>query len=89
MGERENQVTVPYIVHEGEMARKERTEKRLWVVIIILILALVGSNAGWIWYESQWEEVTTTTYEQQADGDSSNYIVGGDFNVSPTESDNH
>lgn len=58
--------TVPYIVHEGMMARAERTAKRLWITILLLIVLLFGSNAGWIWYESQFEE-TTTTIEAEAD----------------------
>lgn len=58
--------TVPYIVHEGMMARAERTAKRLWITILLLIVLLVGTNAGWIWYESQFEE-TTTTIEAEAD----------------------
>ena len=57
---------VPYIVHEGMMARAERTAKRLWITILLLIVLLVGTNAGWIWYESQFEE-TTTTIEAEAD----------------------
>ena len=76
---------VPYIVHEGAMARAERTVKRLWVSTIILLIALIATNAGWIWYESQWEvveEVTTTqTVTQSADskeGDATNRFVGGD-----------
>ena len=58
--------TVPYIVHEGMMARAERTAKRLWITILLLIVLLVGTNAGWLWYESQFEE-TTTTIESEAD----------------------
>ena len=58
--------TVPYIVHEGMMARAERTAKRLWITILLLIVLLVGTNAGWIWFESQFEE-TTTTIEAEAD----------------------
>ena len=58
--------TVPYIVHEGTMAIAEITIKRLWITILLLITLLVGTNAGWIWYESQFEE-TTTTIEAEAD----------------------
>lgn len=59
---------VPYIVHEGMMARLERANRRLWILCIIMFLSLVVSNAGWIWYESQWEDVVTTeTYESEAD----------------------
>ena len=58
--------TVPYIVHEGMMARAERTAKRLWITILLLIVLLVGTNAGWLYYESQFEE-TATTIEAEAD----------------------
>lgn len=54
---------VPYIVHEGIMARVERIIRRLWVLIIILIALLFGTNAAWIYYESQFETETTVTQE--------------------------
>lgn len=73
---------VPYIVHESDMARLERTIKRLWILLIILIVLLVGSNVAWIAYESQFtEEVVTTEIEaEQETEDGSNYVVGGDMN---------
>ena len=76
---------VPYIVYEGSMARQERTIKRLWILAIILIVALVGTNAGWIYYESQWQYVDTTTSQevtQDVDsGDGSATTIGiGDVN---------
>lgn len=51
---------ISYAAHEGMMARMERTIRRLWILCIILILLLAGSNAAWIWYESQFEDVVTT-----------------------------
>lgn len=72
---------VPFIVHESAMSRAERANKRLWVVIIILVLLLTATNGLWAWYESQFEDVVTTTeIEQDADGNGNNYIVGGDYN---------
>ena len=72
---------IPYFVHEGEMARAERTNKRLWILILILVVALIGSNAGWIIYESQFQtEVTTETYEAKADN-GSNAVLNGDGEV--------
>ena len=68
---------VPYIVHESAMARAERSAKRLWTVIILLIVLLVGSNGAWLWYESQFEVVETTTIEAEQDGSGVN-IVGGE-----------
>ena len=83
--------TVPYIVFEGEMARQERTVKRLWVLCILLVVLLVGSNAGWLWYESQWETVETTTQEVEQDVDTGNGSatvigIGGIYGESETES---
>ena len=70
---------VPYIVHESIMARMERTIRRLWILCIILILLLAGTNAGWIWYENQFiDEVTIT---QENDDGYNNYIGNdGDIN---------
>lgn len=34
----------------------ERTIKRLWIVIILLIILLVGTNFMWIYYENQFED---------------------------------
>ena len=67
---------VPYIVHEASMARSERTVKRLWATIILLILLLVGSNAAWLFYESQFEDVITTVTQENEDG--YNNFIGRD-----------
>jgi hypothetical protein len=58
---------VPYIVHEGAMARMERTIKRLWILVILLAVFLVGTNAAWIYYKSQFETVETTEIFQDVD----------------------
>ena len=81
---------VPYLVHEGTCARLERTIKRLWILCIIMFLALVVSNAGWIWYESQFVDETMTTEVTQDRGINTftgNNIVGGDLIGSNGESD--
>lgn len=56
---------VPYIAFESELARLERIVKKLFILLTVTVCLLVGTNAYWIWYESQWEEVTTTTTEQE------------------------
>lgn len=67
---------VPYIAHEAAMARQERTNKRLWIVVIILIAALILTNAAWIYYESQFtDEVQEVT--QDADTGNGDAIVTG------------
>lgn len=81
-------ITIPYLVHESDMARQERTIKRLWVLCIILILLLAGSNAFWFYYESQFEEVVETTQEvTQENSDGINNFVGGDGVITNGEAD--
>lgn len=78
---KESRQTVPYIVHEADMARQERTIKRLWILAILLIVLLVGSNCAWLWYESQFtDEIVTEIEAQQETSEGNNYVVGGDMN---------
>ena len=83
-GTNKNPASVPYVVHEGAMARAERHTKALICVIVLLIVLLVGTNIGWILYESTTEtvvETTETTFEDvvQESNYGSNNIVGGDM----------
>lgn len=78
---------VPYIVHESAMARQERTIKRLWILLILVISLLVATNGAWLWYENQWEVVETTEITQENDGGYNNYI-GNDEDIYNGEADN-
>lgn len=70
---------IPFVAHEAMMDRLERTIRRLWILCILLVFLLVASNALWIYYESQFEEVVTTTdLMQKVDTtDGGNAIVNG------------
>lgn len=57
---------VPYIVLESVICRLDRVIKRLWIVILILVFLLLGTNLAWLYYESQFEEVTQTTTVEQS-----------------------
>ena len=74
-------------VFESVMARKDRTEKRLWIVIIILIVLFVGTNAYWIWYNSQWEIVETRQTVTQTADNGINRFVGGNYYGNETDSE--
>ena len=52
-------ITVSYVVHESALARAERTIKRLWIMCLVLIALFVITNVMWIWYNNQFEIVTT------------------------------
>ena len=64
-----DQQNIPYFAHEGIMARMERTIKRLWVLCIILIILLAGTNAAWIYYENSFEDVVSTEISQDVNSD--------------------
>lgn len=75
---------MPIAEHEKDQNRLMGIIKWLIAVIVILIVLLVGTNAGWLWYESTMEtviETTETTFEDvvQESNEDSNNIVGGDM----------
>lgn len=79
---------MPVSVHEYDMARMERTIKRLWIVLILTIVCLVGSNLAWTIYENDCQDVVIT---QEADtwNGGSNYMNGtGEFSYGTREADN-
>ena len=82
-------ITVPYIVHEGEMVRMERMNRRLWIVILVLIAALIVTNAAWIYYENQFEDVTVTQEVQQETSDGDIHFVGGDYYGKAADTNDH
>lgn len=82
---------IPYIAHEADMARMERIIKRLWILLIISLVALVGTNVAWVVYEAQFQAVDTISQdvEQEADGNGNNMFVGGDNYGIPAESNDY
>ena len=80
---------------ESSLAKLEKANMRLWIIVILLIVALVGTNAGWFIYESQFEETVTTTQtvtqEATSDGNSDIILrsIGGDYFGGESEADNN
>lgn len=75
---------VPYVVHEADMARQERTIKRLWILLLVIVGLFVGSNGWWIWRESQFEDITIT----QENEDGYNNFIGNDGDIYNGEANN-
>lgn len=71
---------ISYFVHEGEMARMERNSKRLFIMWIITFAALVLTNVGWMYYESQYQDVVTESYSAETD-QGGNAIANGSGEV--------
>lgn len=70
---------VDYLVYEQSQVRYDRVNRRLWILCIILTIFLFVSNAGWIYYESQFTDTTTTIEAQQSidNGDGNAIITDG------------
>lgn len=60
-----------------------RTIFRLWVLVVLLVVLLVGSNVAWIVYETQYQTVQVT---QQNDNSPNNFI-GGDGDITNGNAD--
>lgn len=59
-GTRNQMAMMPVVVHEASEERHEKKQRNLLIIIIILIALLVGSNVGWLVYESQFEDVAVS-----------------------------
>ena len=73
--------------YEIAVGSLQMQSKRLFIAWIITFLALVITNAGWIYYENQFEDVVVTQ-EAESDGDSSIILNGtGDMEYYGGESE--
>lgn len=81
---------IPFIAFESALARLERTNRRLFILCIILILLLLATNMGWLYWESQFTTTESTEVSQDIDtGNGDANITGiGDivYGESETES---
>lgn len=71
-------------IQEMYASSMERTIKRLWITIILLIVLLVGTNICWIVYENSFEDVTQTIEAEQEGV--TNSVTMGDNNYGKAES---
>ena len=72
-------------VHEQSLALEmlselKKSSKRWFVVSIILLIALVGTNVSWLIYESSFETVTETQTVEQHQEDTDNSNMSGVIN---------
>lgn len=80
--------SVQYVA-ESHAARLERSNRRMFILCIILIIALLATNGLWFWYESQFETVaTSTSIDAEQDGGGVNIVGAGDINYGAESKDN-
>lgn len=72
--------SVPYAVLEDFKETAKANNLKWFIICLVLIVLLVGSNIGWLIYESQFETIETTTQEviQEADN-GENHFIGGEM----------
>jgi len=77
---------VPLVVLENTRAQMDAHAARLVRVIVLLVILLVGSNALWLWRESQFaDEVYEITQENE---DGYNNFIGNDGDIYNGEAEN-
>ena len=73
----ENEKMIPYFAHEGIVAKMERANRRLWILCIVLILLLTGTNGAWIYYEAQFIDETLTVTQDVDTGNGDAIVNDG------------
>lgn len=68
--------------------RHLRREKRFVAIIVLLVLLLVGSNVGWLIYNSQFEVVEESTTITQENAECYNNFIGNDGDIVNGETNN-
>lgn len=68
-------------VHDAYIATFERHLKRQWIAILLLIVLLFGSNAAWLYYESQFTSEMTTTVTQELTADGGDAVINDGVHI--------
>lgn len=64
-----------------EMLREIKAQTKRWFIIsIILLVALVGSNVAWLIHEGQYETISTDESIEQEQTDTQNSSMSGVIN---------
>lgn len=69
---------ISFIAYESMAAQNERTIKRLWLLILIMIIIFFSTNAFWIFYISQYN---FESYEISTDGGGNANYIGQDGDI--------
>lgn len=81
-----NPQSVPFAAFESACTRLERANHRLLILAVVLVIALISTNAAWIAYESQFQTVETTeTQLVNQEGERNNFIGGDKINYGSSD----
>ena len=68
---------IPYIAYESEMARHERTIKRLLVALVISVVLLFASNVAWLWFFNQFDYASDMVSLDSSEEGNASYMGAG------------
>lgn len=71
----ERMATIPLIAHQLDMAKFERTVKRLIFALVLVVILLFATNAMWLYEWSQYDYSDVTV--DSLDGGNANYLQAG------------
>lgn len=73
---------IPYFVHQDDMNKLDQSHKRVekWLIgfCIALFIALVGTNAYWIWNDAQYEDISTVVTQETSSEGGGDAIINGE-----------
>lgn len=78
--------TVSYVAFESLGTRMERTNKRLWVIILVQTFIILFMGIGIFIYSQRFTKETTTMIEAEQEGSEVNILGLGDINYGNAES---
>ena len=66
MDEKKTPENVPFIVHEGDMARLERSNRRLLIALVIALIVMIINNVAWLVHKHIDNQSLTLEYTSEA-----------------------
>lgn len=72
---------IPLVASESSMDRLERSNKRMFIIIVLLIIGLVISNSIWLYNWMQYDYVDSYEVDVGAEGDGIANYIGDDGDI--------
>lgn len=76
--ENHDNIIMSRIAFERMQAKDERNDRWRNIIIILLIVLLVATNAMWLWAWNSYDYVDDYSIEAKQDGEGINIVGGGD-----------
>ena len=86
--ENHDNIVMSRIAFESMQAKDERNDRWRNIIIVLLIVLLVATNAMWLWAWNQYDYVDEYTIEAEQDGEGINIVGGGDVGYGADSKDN-